>query len=655
VRRPKDILLLLGLTLLAALAGMGFLARHLDRENLSMQSRSTPQAAVESLRDRTFGRQSPLLFMLQPLTRGDLDPLHDANVPIWTAGLRALPWVRQVSVLPQSHAQALYLAVLVEDAPGGRFFERVRRTVDVAWRTRPAGYHLHVTGQPLGEMAVAHALSEESARVVPLVLGALFLLLLGVYRRAILAAGVLASALLGILVLGGLQWLLGLAIDPVSSLLPPVLLTVGVAGSVHLVEAFLARRARGHAAGEAAREAARALRRPGALTASTTIVGFLALLGRPIPAVRQFGLLAAAGVALTTLFTFLWLPAWLRLFAGGAGFASLRRPGGPWAQLAGGLALVLRRRARAVTVAALLVVLVFAWSWSGLQVDTQPLKVLPAHGRFRRETASVAHSLGGIESFDLLLPAPPPGRGPGNYLGLCRALGQEPLVAGVLGLPERAPSGLGRQRVLLRPSGTGPRERLFERLEARARTLGWPGAVAAGAPVLVARDSNELVASQLRGMALTLLFLWIAMSIGLRSPGLGLLGLIPNVVPAVVLYGGLALAGRPLSVGSAMIGSVLLGLMVDDTIHFLFHYRQARRRGAGPLRAAARSLRVAGRALVVTTLVEALGFLVCVLGALASSREFAVLASGTMLVALAADLFLLPALLLARRRAPEPA
>jgi hypothetical protein len=94
--------------------------------------------------------------------------------------------------------------------------------------------------------------------------------------------------------------------------------------------------------------------------------------------------------------------------------------------------------------------------------------------------------------------------------------------------------------------------------------------------------------------------------------------------------------------------------MVDDTIHLLHRYRQARRRGSSPVVSIARSLRVAGRALLVTTVVEALGFLACLAGSLDSSREFAVLASATMVVALAADLLLLPSLLLLSRRTARP-
>jgi len=653
VHHKTDTTVLLALLLLGVVAGVGFFSIPVDRENRSMRSTHSTQAAAEALRDKTFGDEQPLVFMLKPLRPGLIDPTDDPDVPPWIEKIRGLAWVKQASVLPQSDAQAFYLVVLIRGAEEGRYFDRVQGTVDYAWNHRPAGYHLHTTGQALGEMAISRAMDEEVDRIIPILLGALFLLLLAAYRRVVLAVGILASALLSILVLGGIQWVIGMQIDPISSLLPPVLLTVGVAGSVHLIEAFLEHRARGQTAEEATRRAVRDLVRPALLTVSTTIAGFLGLLWSLIPAVRHFGLLAGFGVALTCLLTFLWLPAYLRVFGRGASLADLRRRNAGWSHLSGGLALLLRHRARIVALAGTVLVLFFSWQWSGIAVDTQPLRLLPTHNAFRMDTESVAQSLGGIESFDVILPSGLKGHPTRAYLDLCRAMHREPLVADLIGLPETAPTGAVRQHVLLRPAGTGERARLFTRIEARARDLGWPQAVTAGAPVIVARDANGLVDSQLEGMGFTLIFLWLAMSFGFRSLKYGVLGLIPNLVPAIFLYGGLAFVGRPLSEGSAMIGSVLLGLTVDDSIHFLYRYKQARHLGSSPLVSTARSFRVAGRALLITTLVQAFGFLVCIVGSLASSREFAILSSSTMIVALAADVFLLPALLLLSR--PRPA
>jgi len=118
------------------------------------------------------------------------------------------------------------------------------------------------------------------------------------------------------------------------------------------------------------------------------------------------------------------------------------------------------------------------------------------------------------------------------------------------------------------------------------------------------------------------------------------------VLPCVVLQGALALADRPLSVATAMIATVLLGLIVDDTIHFLHGYRAERRAGHARASALERSLEHSGRAIVVTSAVLTVGFAAGLAGRLATTIEFAALCSLTIVLALACDLVLLPAMLL---------
>jgi predicted RND superfamily exporter protein len=145
----------------------------------------------------------------------------------------------------------------------------------------------------------------------------------------------------------------------------------------------------------------------------------------------------------------------------------------------------------------------------------------------------------------------------------------------------------------------------------------------------------------------------LTIAIAFRSVLLGLLGMLPNLLPCLTIYGALATVGRPLSVATAMIGSVMLGLVVDDTIHFLYRFSTARAGGTAVTRSVARALVHAGRPIIITSLVLAVGFAAGLTGSLETTREFSALAATTILGALVADLILLPALLFAlapRRR-----
>lgn len=349
---------------------------------------------------------------------------------------------------------------------------------------------------------------------------------------------------------------------------------------------------------------------------------------------------------------FSFLPSWLSLLGGHARIAAIAQGRVSWLGAGTRLAVFVRARAFLITSMGVVLSLLMAWSWMHLRVDTDPLRVLPKDHSFREATERVAAHLGGIETFDLWLEAPAPAAAPLRTLQLMSAVLALDGVRGPADEVRVAADGSLLLRFLLAPAGSSVRDRLFLQAEERAAAWGWKNAHATGSAVAVARDSEALVRGQWLGLAFTLCFLWVAMSLGFRSVRLATLGLLPNVLPCLLLYGSLAAIDRPLSVGTAMIGSVLLGLVVDDTIHFLHSYVQARRRGAGVVTGMMRALRRSGRAIVVTSVVLALGFSAAACGELETTREFGILAAGTIVVALLADLVLLPAIVfLPARRA----
>lgn len=643
MHRHRDPLILLLLGVAMALGARGFFALEIDVENAAMKSVGTEHARTAARVAELYGVDHTLLFLLEPRAEAQRDPELAESLRHWKGELERRAEVRRMIELPPRPSGARLFLVDVLPDEQGRCAANVEALAKRARAEAPATVRFSATGQALGEIAIARALAEENRRIVPAILGTLALLLALCYRSLALVLGLLLPALGGVFLLGGIQNLLGLDLDPISALLPPVLLSVGVAGSVHIVERFLAYRADGADAAYAVRAAIRSMRVPAGLAVATTLAGFLGLVVSPIPAVARFGLLAALGVALTCGLAFVLLPPWLRLCASAGVLAERARRRSSWRGLGARLAIGVRSRALAIAVLGVGLTGVMAWSWSHLRVDTDPLKVLPEKHRFRVATQRIAAHLGGIETFDLWLEGAPP-LTPLRTVQLLGAVVAEDGVAGPAGEARRAADGSTLLRFLLEPSGSSARERLFARAEERAREFGWERAHATGAAVAVARDSEALVRGQWVGLAFTLVFLWGAMCLGFRSLRLGTLGLLPNVLPCVLLYGSLAALDRPLSLGTAMIGSVLLGLIVDDTIHFLHAYARARRMGGGRSSSMVRALRHSGRAIVVTSAVLALGFAAAVLGELETTREFGVLAAGTILVALATDLVLLPAI-----------
>lgn len=612
----------------------------LDVENRSMRSQGNAEARAEELRERHFGHDATVVALLEPET-----PETELDSGDWKESLRERPEVGTLIDLPDENENESLVAFTLVPAPDGTVGAPLASISAFLRESIPTGTRLALSGSPVGEAAIAAALDIEQRRIVPIVALVLFVLLALVYRSFVLALGILLPALGSILWTSALQESLGLLVNPVTALLPPVLLAVGVAGSVHLVDLFVAGRASGLEPDAAAHHALREVLWPALGCALTTVIGFLALFLSPIPAIERFGALAAAGVILTALLSFLAVPPWLRVCARSERFARRAPVKGPWNRLAVGLARRLARHGKSVLAFALASGLVLAWGWTRLEVDTDPLRILPEHHPFRIETERIATRLGGTDTFDLVLSPPEP---PGAFLklvGLQQALLELDGVALAAGLPRRADDGTGLVTMLLEPGGSQARERTFAAAEALAREKGWSDVQATGPAVRVARDSGAIGRGEVYGLAATFLALGPCLWFGLRSGRLTTMALLANLWPCLLLHGGLALCGRPLSVASAMIGSVILGLVVDDAIYFLHGYRAARGQVRERL-AVTHTLRTSGRAMTVTSLVLALGFSAGLTGALSTTREFGALAATTILAAWAANLFLLPTLLL---------
>ena len=136
------------------------------------------------------------------------------------------------------------------------------------------------------------------------------------------------------------------------------------------------------------------------------------------------------------------------------------------------------------------------------------------------------------------------------------------------------------------------------------------------------------------------------MIVALRSVKYGLLSLIPNLVPIVLGYGLWAILVGEAGFTIAIVGSVTLGIVVDDSVHFLTKYSLAKReKGLGVEDAIKYAFQNVGSALVVTSVILVIGFGVLMLSAFKMNYILGALSALTIALALLIDFTLLPAVL----------
>lgn len=159
---------------------------------------------------------------------------------------------------------------------------------------------------------------------------------------------------------------------------------------------------------------------------------------------------------------------------------------------------------------------------------------------------------------------------------------------------------------------------------------------------------NKIIASAMSSMAqsyiiaiIVITFLMVVLIGNLR---IGLASMIPNLFPIIICLGGMSIAGMPLNMVTMLIGSVTLGIAVDDTIHFMHNYRRYLESGNSVVEAIRLTLTGTGRAMLFTTAALSSGFFVYVFASMTQMVSFGLLGASTILLALFADLIIAPAL-----------
>jgi predicted RND superfamily exporter protein len=121
--------------------------------------------------------------------------------------------------------------------------------------------------------------------------------------------------------------------------------------------------------------------------------------------------------------------------------------------------------------------------------------------------------------------------------------------------------------------------------------------------------------------------------------------MIPNLLPIIMTIGLMGWMDIPLDLNSLMIGSIAMGVVVDDTVHFMHNYRKYHDRRPDPDYAIRQTLTGTGRALLITSLVLCTGFFILMSASLNHLVRFGLFTGITILLALAADFLLAPALM----------
>jgi len=593
------------------------------------------------------------------------------------------------------------LLVEFEDRPGdfryrGAVIDRVRALMR---EKGGGGVELHLTGVSVQTADVTAFIQRDQNLLIPLAVVVLGVLLAVFFRRVL--GVVLPLAVNGLTVLWtvGAYHFAGYELNAITSLLPPLLLVISLAVGVHVFQRWLAGFPDIADPVERVEAALRSLSLPAFFCALTTMQGFLSLAANDMPAVQRFGIFAALGAGLSFFFGMTLMPIALTYVR--------RPPAGrevaphPWMMaVLETAARISTRRPVAVLVSFSLLTVVAGFGLPRLRSNTDLVRFLKSDAQLYRDTMFIDRHLTGPLAVEFLF-----SRVDGKPLAsldavrrleqLERVVRERPLVvttasivpvlrqlhraesgAGRLVLPEddeqvayyfdlleAAPaqdflrrliaSDFTRARVSVRIRAVGSYESapLVAAIESDARRILGPEYrfVPTGTLYHVIHDSDRLVREQVESFGLAIALVVVAIGVLFRSLRFTVVAVIPNVLPILWTFGLMGYTGIELSTGTAMIASAVLGLTVDDTIHYLAHYRRAY---AGDSAAAIReTTRAVGAPVTITSVALIFGFWVGCFGSFKPTVYFSLLTGLTFITGVVCDLFVVPATLLLLERA----
>lgn len=605
--------------------------------------------------------------------------------------------VRGMLVSEDARVTAVLVGFADEFQTVGQREEVVDRVREVLERNPPpGGIEWFLTGIPFVQQRYRELVFEDQTVFLPIVTAVLCLFVLVFLRRWSFIPIAFVPVVCALIWTLGLMVVVGEGVNIINQVIPVTLMVVGVADAIHLLTRYQEEIGEGRKQDEAIRKTVILLARACFLTSITTAIGFFSLMSGRADVMRGLGLYAGLGVMLSYVNTLVLIPVFLSF---------LRPPdpdrkgGGP----DGPLARALDRSAGFVLAHAKLVIgLTVGWTLLVLYGVRQ----VESHHRVLEEVMTddpvyqgvrlVEEKLSGLLSFavvvdggeeeaildpeilrtlegvqHLLIELDPEFISrTGSLADLTKEIhfrmnDADPafrvvpdekrlLYPYLLFLdPETtemfADSGFRRAAVRIRARDLGS-ERWIKLKPALSEYLdrhlpeGYSYSLT-GVSDFAVTTLTFIVRDMLTSLGWSFFLIFGVIILLFRSFRVGLISVYPNVLPLLTTLGIMGVAGVPLRTSSAFIFTVSLGIAVNDTIHFIARFAQETRAGMAREEAARKVVRTSGRAMVITTLMLVSGFGIFALSNFKALRDFGILGSCTLLVALLLDLVLMPVLM----------
>ncbi len=567
------------------------------------------------------------------------------------------------------------------------------RTLDPPWD----GFEYHIAGWLATDVNLSRFMTRDLMVFMPLTFTLLIVFVSVALRNrwSIILAMINISVCL-IWTLAFLN-LIGGAISPITSILPPLIMALAVSDSIHIFNEFLKQDRCQLPLIDVMKDTLVALAVPCFLTSFTTAIGFASLAVSDVPPIRFFGLAAAGGMMAEFVLSMTLVPLGLYFLRNKSGLKtpSVKHTSILHNRLERFAQKVPDHRALILFSTSILIVISIVGALR-INVETNLLEYFKKESFVYQDSKFIDLELGGVETLEISLQAQQPDMilepqaldllqqiedylqrqvivsqvtSIGNFLReMNKAFHQEDKA--YFRLPDNR--AMAAQYLLLYDGDEIDHfidsQRSWARISARITehsssvveqyinsTQTYLDEITAGTPYQARVTGKTLIAnklisfivnSQVQSLSLAFLLIFILMFAIFRSFKLGLLAMVPNILPILFNFAIMGFCGIPLNSATAIIAAVAIGIAVDDTIHFICEYRDQRHRNHSVNEAVRQAIITKGSPIITTSLIMTGGFGVLLFASFVPTIQFGFLSALIMLFAVISDLLILPGLLL---------
>ncbi|MEA3499972.1 MAG: MMPL family transporter [Candidatus Marinimicrobia bacterium] len=547
--------------------------------------------------------------------------------------------------------------------------------------------NLYVAGSPIVEGTMAYLMPEDMKKMVPLVIGIIILVLLIVMKSIKNTIFTLLVVLFSVIWAFGLMALFKIPIYAVSTMLPVMLIAIGVADGIHLyshLDLFLQKNPN-VTRKEAVNDMLKGMWKPVVMTSVTTSVGFLSLVTSQVFPIKYFGLFTAFGVMTAMLFSLLLIPAAILLFGYTKHKSKIEKKNKidkiPFSyKFANG---VIKYK----TITLFLTIIIIAFSIFGMTkvwINSSFLEKFENDSDIVLTDAFINEHFGGTSNLNVILEADENGKMKSpEALKLINEMQEEvdsklAVVGNTFSLSDYLKrmnmvmhedrkefdiipdsQDLNAQYLLLYEMSGDP-ENLWkvvdydyklanvtiqlksdnskainsaiaevEKFRDDFKKLGIEiNYAGSGYKALVFTDL--ILEGQIKSLIMSLFIIIILLSFMFKNIWVGLIGSVPIVITAIIGFGVMGLLNVPLSTTTALISSIAIGIGIDYAVHFIERYKIYAKETGDKQKTMKLTMHHSGRAIIFNAIVVIAGFMVLLFSVFPPNRTLGALVSLNM-------------------------